>query len=103
MKISKIILAGGTELELDKFTLLVGPNNVGQSQPLKDIHRKLVHGSEADPPLLSSVHVSRPDSFDGLFEDLDVRVDTTNIGHHMVDGITSGPESNSMVRFKLEH
>nr|WP_298416256.1 AAA family ATPase [uncultured Halomonas sp.] len=103
MKINRIALSNGTDLELEKFTLLVGPNNVGKSQTLKDIHRKLVHGSEADTTLLAHVHIDRPGSFDELMADLDVRVDTTNIGHHTIDGITSDSESNSMVRLRLEN
>ncbi|WP_372372590.1 ATP-dependent endonuclease [Vreelandella venusta] len=102
MKIRKVTLTSGTELELGKFTLLVGPNNVGKSQTLKDIHKKLIHGSGADTTLLASVDVSQPDTFERLLEDLDVRVDATNIGHHTIDGITSGFEQNSMVRLRLD-
>lgn len=103
MKIRKITLKSGTELELEKFTLLVGPNNVGKSQTLKDIHRKLAHGSEADTTLLAGVQVNRPDTFERLLEDLDARADSTNIGHHTIDGITSDSEQNSMVRLRLDN
>ncbi|MDN7134120.1 hypothetical protein JNO04_17410 [Halomonas sp. MC140] len=103
MKIDEITLKSGAQIELGKFTLLVGPNNVGKSQTLKDIHRKIVYGSEADAILLKEILVNRPDTFEGLLEDLDVRPDATNVGHHTVDGITSNADGNSMVRFQLDH
>lgn len=89
-------------IRLGKFTLLVGPNNVGKSQALKDIHRKLVKGHKADTVLISSIEVNRPSSFEKLYEGLDVRVDYQNIGHHIIDGVTSGTEPNSMIRVQLE-
>lgn len=101
MKLISLTTKHDHTISLGKFTLLVGPNNVGKSQALKDIHRKLVKGHKADTILVSSIEVDRPSSFEKLYEGLDVRVDYQNIGHHIIDGVTSG-EPNSLIRVQLE-
>lgn len=102
MKLNKITTKDGEEIELGKFTLLVGPNNVGKSQTLKDIHRKLVKGHDAETTLITEIDIDRPTSFEGLYEGLDVRVDDVNVGHHIIDGVTSSSDGNSMLRIMLE-
>lgn len=102
MKLNKFITKDGEEIRLGKFTLLVGPNNVGKSQTLKDIHKKLVKGHEAETTLVSTIEIDRPDSFDDLFLDLDVKTDDVNVGLHTIDGVTSNSDGNSLLRFKVE-
>lgn len=102
MKLNNIVTKDGEEIPLGKFTLLVGPNNVGKSQTLKDIHKKLVKGHEAETTLISKIDIDRPANFDDLFQDLDVRKDDVNVGHHTIDGVTSGSEPNSLLRFRVE-
>lgn len=102
MKLISLTTKHDHTIRLGKFTLLVGPNNVGKSQALKDIHRKLVKGHKADTILVSNIEVDRPSSFEELYEGLDVRVDYQNIGHHIIDGVTSGIEPNSLIRVNLE-
>ena len=92
----------GRSVEVGNFTLLVGPNNVGKSQTLKDIHRKLVKGHKANTTLISKIDIDRPDTFEKLYEDLDVRVDHINVGHHTIDSVTSDFNTNSMIRIQLE-
>ena len=48
MKLLSITSNNDQVIELGKFTLLVGPNNVGKSQTLKDIHKKLLKGHDAN-------------------------------------------------------
>ena len=103
MKLSKITTSSGQSIEIEKFTLLVGPNNVGKSQTLKDIHKKLLVGHEASTTLISDITIDRPANFDELFEDLDVRIDETNIGHSTIDSVTSNFDNvNSLIRINLE-
>lgn len=102
MKLLSLTTNNDKIIELGKFTLLVGPNNVGKSQTLKDIHKKLLKGHDADTILISKVTVDRPKSFDGLFEGLDVRVDDVNVGHHIIDSVTSDFAPNAMIRIPLE-
>ena len=94
MQLSKISTKDGESIDIGKFTLLVGPNNVGKSQTLKDIHRKLLKGHKAETTLISEIEVDRPGSFEKLYEGLDVRVDQQNIGHHIIDSVTSDFDQN---------
>lgn len=102
MKLSEISIKDGKAIAIGKFTLLVGPNNVGKSQTLKDIHRKLVKGHEAETTLISSIKIDRPTTFEDLYSGLDVRVDQINIGQHIIDSVTSDFDENSMIRVQLE-
>ncbi|MEL0660022.1 hypothetical protein V6255_12840 [Psychromonas arctica] len=105
MKLSEISTKDGEVINIGKFTLLVGPNNVGKSQTLKDIHRKLLKGHKADTTLIDSIKIDRPETFDKLYEGLDVRVDHMNIGHHIIDSVTSDFDQNSqnsMIRVQLD-
>lgn len=102
MKLSSITTNNGQVIEVGKFTLLVGPNNVGKSQTLKDIHKKLLKGHVADTTLISNIVIDRPNSFDELFEGLDIRVDEINVGYHVIDSVTSDINSNSMIRIQLD-
>lgn len=102
MKLSEISTKDGEVIGIGKFTLLVGPNNVGKSQTLKDIHRKLVKGHKAETTLIESIKIDRPTTFEELYSGLDVRVDQMNIGHHIIDSVTSDFDQNSMIRVQLE-
>ena len=102
MKLSEISTKDGEVIEVGKFTLLVGPNNVGKSQALRDIHRKLLKGHDAETTLITSIKINRPETFDKLYEGLDVRVDQMNIGYHIIDSVTSDFDENSMIRVQLE-
>lgn len=101
MKLSTITTKSDQEISVNKFTLLVGPNNVGKSQTLKDIHKKLVKGHRSSTTLISEIKVDRPESFEKLYEDLDIREDSVNVDHHIIDGVTSDFEQNSMIRVQL--
>lgn len=103
MRLNKFTTKDGEEITLGKFTLLVGPNNVGKSQTLKDIHNKLIKGHEADTTLISSIEVDKPATFEDLYKDLDVRKDDMNVGHHIIDGVTSTDDRNSMLRLMLDN
>lgn len=102
MKISSISTKSGSSISLGKFTLLVGPNNVGKSQTLKDIYKKLTKGHQAETTLIDAIQINRPASFEQFFEGLDVRIDNQNVGHHIIDGVTSESEPNSMIRISME-
>ncbi len=102
MKLSEISTKDGEVIEIGKFTLLVGPNNVGKSQTLKDIHRKLLKGHDVETTLITGIKINRPETFDKLYEGFDVRVDPVNIGHHIIDNVTSDFDQNSMIRIQLE-
>jgi energy-coupling factor transporter ATP-binding protein EcfA2 len=102
MKLASITTKAGNSIKLGKFTLLVGPNNVGKSQTLKDINTKLTKGHKAETTLINAIEVDRPASFDLFYEGLDVRIDQVNVGHHTIDGVTTSSDPNSKMVLQLE-
>lgn len=70
MKVESITLKNGEVISLNDFTLLVGPNNVGKSQTLKDINNKLIHGDPYNTNFITNITVSKPNDFDELVKDL---------------------------------
>ncbi len=102
MEIDKIRTIEGREIPIKKFTVLVGPNNVGKSQTLKDIHEKLTKGVHARPIVVKEVIIKKPESLDLLFSGLDRSEDPDNIGHHIVRGISSNLMSGEKTRLSLK-
>lgn len=94
MKIESIALKNGEILKLGNLTLLVGPNNVGKSQTLKDINAKLVHGHEFNTKFITSITVNKPNDFDELFKDLIIKDNPTNPSNKIVNGIMSFDSTN---------
>lgn len=103
MKILSITIKSGEIINLNKFTLLVGPNNVGKSQTLKDIYKKLTKNNERNTTIVSSVKVNRPASFDELLDGLDVKPDSANYSYSTIDGLTSSPDASSLISVPLDH
>lgn len=101
MKITKIKTKNDSEVPVGKFTVLVGPNNVGKSQTLKDIHQKLTIGSSARSIIIKEVEIERPADFEVLLKGLTVVEDPQNIDHHMVRGIGSNLASGENIRVHL--
>ena len=57
MRISAIRIKDDTEIPVGHFTVLVGPNNVGKSQTLRDISAKMVQGSGARTVLVTPMQL----------------------------------------------
>ncbi len=102
MKIEEMTTSGDQNICLGKFTLLVGSNNVGKSQTLKDIHKKIELGHEAETALISQLKVDRPSNFDELLEDLNINKNPLNPGIYTIDGLTSSSIVNSVLTFDLD-
>ena len=57
-----------TEIVLNNITVLVGPNNVGKSQTLRDIKNLLELGNNARPVIVSDADFDLPDNFDSFLK-----------------------------------
>lgn len=101
MFITKIKIKDSVEVKLGKFTVLVGPNNVGKSQTLKDIHRKLAEGPNARTTIVTEISIEKPQTFKDLLTGLEVIKDPNNINHHLVRGINSNLTGGDTVRIQL--
>lgn len=101
MKITKLVTNNDIEVPVGKFTVLVGPNNVGKSQTLKDIHQKLTNGPGARSTIVKAVEIEKPANFDALLAGLVVVDDPQNIDHHLIRGIGSNLASGENIRVHL--
>lgn len=89
------------DVELGKFNVLVGANNVGKSQTLRDIHQKMVNRN-ARTTIVESMTLDKPDSFDELIHGLEILDDPNNINHKKVRGIQANLTSGDEFSINLE-
>lgn len=104
MKIKSLKIKGASNIELGNFTLLVGPNNVGKSQTLKDIYSKLTFGHDAITEFITDIDIDSPDNFEQLLEGLNIKPHPTAPAVQIVDSVVSwSPNNNtSQVQLNLE-
>jgi len=101
MRIEGFTTHDGTDVRIRAFTVLVGPNNVGKSQTLRDIHAKMTRGQKARSVVVEALHLSKPPNLDALLHDLDIHPDPTHIGMHRLQGIGASLTRGDQVRINL--
>jgi energy-coupling factor transporter ATP-binding protein EcfA2 len=96
MKLKKIILKNNTEVNVGKFTVLVGPNNVGKSRTLRDIQAIMTNPSTIPTILVRSLLLEKPPKTEQLFGTMGVTAtpDPQTINQFILRGMgaTSGHE-----------
>jgi len=102
MKIKTLTTKDDQNIELGKFTVLVGPNNVGKSQTLRDIHSKMTGGIHARTTLIKDIVFEKPATFDELFHGLKVVEDPQNIDQHLITGIQPDLRSSNQIGVNLK-
>ncbi len=102
MKIKTLIAKNDQNIELGKFTVLVGPNNVGKSQTLRDIYSKMTGGIDARTTLIKNIVFEKPATFDALLYGLKVVKDPQNINQHLIGGIHPDLRSGSQIGVNLQ-
>lgn len=103
MRINGLKIKNGEQVKIGKFTVLIGPNNVGKSQTLKDIHSKFIKQDGIDATLLESLQFDEKPSFDFFLTGLDVRPHQQNVGMEEVRGITSKLNQSENLSFQRVH
>ena len=73
MRINGLEIKNGEQVSIGKFTILIGPNNVGKSQTLKDIHNKFVKQDGMATTILESLEFDETPSLDYFLTGVDVR------------------------------
>lgn len=89
MKIASLKTKSGSTVPLGNFTVLVGPNNVGKSQTLRDIYRFFLNGQEKEGVVISGINQLAPTTRDDLIGSLSVVAHPTAVEHFSVTGIGS--------------
>ena len=90
MKIESIVLKNDQTIALGKISILVGANNVGKSQTLRDIQQRMQSGLASKFVLLKEIQFRKPASFDDLFTNLKVTDSEHSIGQKRIVGIKIG-------------
>jgi len=99
MQISSVTTKAGDTIQLNKLTVLVGPNNVGKSRTLRDIQSLMVNSAEAPTTLVKKIVFAKPATFDDILSGVEQRPSPNNIGNRLVLGI--GPTLRSAEQFEM--
>lgn len=103
MIINSLNIKNGSKVDIGKFTIFIGPNNVGKSQTLKDIHHKFTKNDGMEAVLLDSLEFDEKPDFDYFLSGLDVKQDQHNVGMEQLSGITSKLNTSESVGFMRQH
>lgn len=102
MQIDYLENKNGEKIDLNKFTVLVGPNNAGKSRTLRDIHEHFTKGKNAKPTIMEKIGTSKPNSFDDVFTNLKVKDHPNSVGTKQISGVGSMLTSKDQVNFNFE-
>lgn len=102
MRIKSITIKSGQSIDLGTFTVLVGPNNVGKSQTLRDINSKMVSGAGTRSTLVDQIKIQKPSTFDEVLRGLVVVNHPNQIQNKIVRGITSNLLGGDQIEFQPE-
>lgn len=98
MKIDSFDTKDGDKVSVRDFTVLVGANNVGKSQTLRDLHSKLRNGDNGKTVIVSDLRAEIPNSIDEFIAGLIVTDDQVHADHKVYRGITSNLVQGEEVR-----
>jgi len=99
MRISNVTTKSGQTIELGNLVVLVGPNNVGKSQFLSDIHEDMLQGSRVQKVIINEITYEKPPTYGELISGLRKRRDERDTSVWLFDGIASNLSSGETARF----
>ncbi|SHK56144.1 ATP-dependent nuclease [Chryseobacterium polytrichastri] len=102
MIIKSITLKNKSEINIGKISVLVGPNNVGKSQTLRDIQQTMDNGKMSQKILIDKITFETPTKFEDIFFNLKVTDSTNNIGYKVVRGIKNNLSQKDQYEFNWE-
>lgn len=102
MKIKSFLTKKEDKIDIGNLTVLVGPNNVGKSQTLIDVHSKMINGINARTTIIDKIEFEKPSSFEELTDGLKLEEDSTNTTLHKISGILPKLARGEEIRFNLE-
>jgi len=88
MKIKKLITKSQEEISIGRLVVLVGPNNVGKSQVLRDIRDKFEAGKQAKITLIEEIDFEDI-TYDELIRSLSIEPHPTILDQQSMKGIDS--------------
>ncbi len=103
MKIKTIKLQNGLDLDINDITVLVGPNNVGKSQTLRDIKSYLERGSEARAIIINDIELEWDNDFDSFLKRMNISDSKNTLGHKVISGLCSNLLNNDTYDFDYNY
>lgn len=103
MEIESITLKNDQTINLGKISILVGANNVGKSQTLRDIQQRMQSGVTSKFVLLKEITFRKPAKFEDLFSNLKVTDSEHSIGQKRVIGINNNMTGQDSFELHYEH
>lgn len=91
-----------TEIVLNNITVLVGPNNVGKSQTLRDIKNLLELGKNAIPIIINDADFDLPENFNDFLSSLNIADSQKTVGYKTIRGLRSNLLSEEAMDFSVE-
>ncbi|MCH7648772.1 MAG: AAA family ATPase [Thaumarchaeota archaeon] len=89
MRIQSITITNGLVINPKKLTVLVGPNNVGKSQFLKDIYNYMIKQNNWNPKIIKKIELVKPTTFNELISNLKRSIHPGNSNLIKIDGLES--------------
>lgn len=99
MKIKTIRLRNGIDLNINDITVLVGPNNVGKSQTLRDIKSYLERGSQARAVIINDIELEWDNDFDSFLKRMNISDSKNTLGYKVISGLCSNLLNNDTCDF----
>lgn len=103
MEIESITLKNNQTINLGKISILVGANNVGKSQTLRDIQQRMQSGLASKFVLLKEINFRKPQNFEDLFANLKVSDSQRSIGQKRIVGINNNMTGQESFEINFEH
>lgn len=103
MEIENITLKNNQTIKLGKISILVGANNVGKSQTLRDIQQRMQSGLTSKFIILKEINFRKPDNFNDLFANLKVVDSLNSIGQKRIIGINNNMTGQDSFEINYEH
>lgn len=103
MEIESITLKNDQVINLGKISILVGANNVGKSQTLRDIQQRMQNGVMSKFILLKEIKFHKPDSFEDLLLNLKITDSKHAVGSKRITGINNNLIGQDSFEINYEH
>lgn len=103
MNIAQITTKNKTTIKPSNLVVLVGPNNVGKSQFLKEIHNKIISQKNISPKIIEQIDFVKPPTFNDMIFGLRRTSKASEPNSIILDGITSTLMDGKQERLSTAH
>ncbi|WP_316753741.1 ATP-dependent nuclease [Pedobacter gandavensis] len=103
MKVLELVTKSGQQVRPNKLTVLVGANNSGKSQTLRDIRGRLVKGNLYQPVVFQDIIFEFPPTFEEFTKNCVIEPSTENLSHRMISGLNPDLLSEHYTNFDPVH